>query len=596
MMGQEALSLVDTLLHSANPEQRLNDVQSVVFLGTWEGRSYREIAEQLGYQHDYIKQVGSQLWRSLSKTLGEPVSKRNIQAVLRRYQQSQQGAATLPVIQCKQDWGEAIDVSQFYGRQGELQTLETWILQDCCRAIGPGTALRAIGIFGLGGMGKTALSVKFAQQVQSQFDFVIWRSLQQAPSLSALLNDILPILAGSEVTTDSSINTLMKQLRSKRCLLVLDNVESILQDGNRSGQYQPGYEAYRQLFDRICDEPHQSCLIITGRDKPGGFALREGKNLPVRSRSVHAVKSLQLQGLSGEDGQQILIAKGLDATESQSQTLVNYLGGNPLALKIAATTVQTLFSGNIQAFLAQGNTVFSDLWDLLDQQFDRLSPLQQQIMYWLAINREGVTPAKLHEEISPKVPWRELLEALESLQARSLIENERSLIETGNENLTQQPVIIEYVTERFIQTIEREITTGNLNLFRTHALIETQTQDYGRDAQIQRNLHSLTERLLTHFATQAQLEEHLCQILASLRHQTATQTGYAGGNLLNLFCHLKTLHGHQQAVRAIAFSPDTQQLASSSFDRTVKMWDVQTGECCDRAHIRELALAASPRT
>jgi hypothetical protein len=97
------------------------------------------------------------------------------------------------------------------------------------------------------------------------------------------------------------------------------------------------------------------------------------------------------------------------------------LGGNPLALKIAATTVQTLFSGNIQAFLAQGSMVFSDLWDLLDQQFDRLSPLQQQIMYWVAINREGVTPAKLHKEILPKVPWRELLEALESLQARSLI-------------------------------------------------------------------------------------------------------------------------------------------------------------------------------
>lgn len=135
-------------------------------------------------------------------------------------------------------------------------------------------------------MGKTALSVKFAQQVQSQFDFVIWRSLQQAPSLSALLSDILPILAGIEVTTDSLINTLMKQLRSKRCLLVLDNVESILQDGNRGGQYQPGYEAYRQLFARICDEPHQSCLILTGRDKPGGFALGEGKNL--------AVKSLQL--------------------------------------------------------------------------------------------------------------------------------------------------------------------------------------------------------------------------------------------------------------------------------------------------------------
>ena len=467
MTGQDALTLVDTLLHSANPEQRLTDIQSVVLLETWAGRSYREIAEQLGYQHDYIKQVGSQLWQSLSQTLGEPVSKRNLQAVLRRYQQLQQAETALPVIQDRQDWGEAPDVSQFYGRQGELETIETWIFENGCRAI---------GIFGLGGMGKTTLSVKLAQQVQSQFDYVIWRSLQQVPSLSALLSDISPILTASEVTTDCSINTLMKQLRSKRCLLVFDNIESILQYGNLNGQYLPSYEAYRQLFDRICDEPHQSCLMITGREKPGGFALREGTNLPV--------KSLQLQGLSNADAQQILIAKGLEATKSQSQPLVNYLGGNPLALKIAATTIQALFGGNIQEFLAQESTVFSALWDLLEQQFERLSPLQQQIMYWLAINREGVTPAKLQEEILPKVPWWKLLKALESLEERSLIENERSLTRTGNGNLTQQPMIREYVTERFIQTIEQEIMTGNLNLYRTHSLIERQTQDYVRNVKI----------------------------------------------------------------------------------------------------------------
>jgi SpoVK/Ycf46/Vps4 family AAA+-type ATPase len=457
MKEQEALSLVDTLLRSANLGQRLNDIQAEVFVRTWVGRSYKEIAQQLGYQHDYIKQVGSQLWRLISQIVGEPVSKRNVKAVLRYFQPE---TCTLPdteriaeesYIQCQQDWGEAIDVSRFYGRQEELQTLDSWILEDCCRGI---------GIFGLGGIGKTALSVKLAQQVQSHFDCVIWRSLQQAPSLSTLLSEILPILMSTESVIDCSINALMKQLRLKRCLLVFDNIESILQGGNRSGQYQQGFEAYRQLFDRIFDEPHHSCLMIAGREKPGGFALREGKNLPVRS--------LQLQGLSGAEGEQLLIAKGLDGTNAQQLALVKYLGGNPLALKLAATTISTLFGGSIQAFLAQGRTVFSDLWDLLDRQFQRLSPLQQQIMYYLAIHREGITPTQLQEEILPKVPWRELLEALESLQERSLIEDERSalrssaslsLVDKGKGNLTLQPAIKEYVTERFIQTIEREITT-----------------------------------------------------------------------------------------------------------------------------------------
>lgn len=112
MTGQEALCLVDTLLHAANQGQKLNDVQSAVFLETWAGRSYGQIAEQLGYEYDYIKQVGSRLWRSLSPAVGEKVSKRNIQAVLRRYEQSSKDANTLPVAQWQQNWSAALNVSE----------------------------------------------------------------------------------------------------------------------------------------------------------------------------------------------------------------------------------------------------------------------------------------------------------------------------------------------------------------------------------------------------------------------------------------------------------------------------------------------------
>lgn len=429
MKAQEAIALVDILLQSANKKQKLNDVQSLVFLKTWEGHSYQEIADRLLYEHDYIKQVGSHLWRTISKIIGEKVSKQNLQAVLRRYQHR-----SVP-HNCIQDWGEAIDISSFYNRQQELETLETWI---------SGNSTRAIGIFGIGGIGKTSLSVKLAQQIQSQFKFVIWRSLQQAPTLDVILSNILPIVTNSSATTNNSVSALMEQLRQKRCLLVLDNLESILQGGNRSGQYQQGYEDYGLLIARIADESHQSCLILTGREQPGGFAVRSGENLPVRS--------LKLCGLSPPVCQQILADKGLKATLLQSRDIVNYFGGNPLAIKIAATTIQTLFGGDIQGFLLQGNTVFSDLWDLLDRQFDRLSPLQQQIMYWLAMNQEAATPARLKAEILPKVSGRDLMEALEALAGRSLIEDRRSLNDSAPTTLMLQPAIVEYIIERLIQT------------------------------------------------------------------------------------------------------------------------------------------------
>jgi WD40 repeat protein len=42
---------------------------------------------------------------------------------------------------------------------------------------------------------------------------------------------------------------------------------------------------------------------------------------------------------------------------------------------------------------------------------------------------------------------------------------------------------------------------------------------------------------------------------------------------------LNTLQEHTDYVRSIAFSPDSQTIASGSYDGTIKLWDVQSGEC-----------------
>jgi WD40 repeat protein len=60
---------------------------------------------------------------------------------------------------------------------------------------------------------------------------------------------------------------------------------------------------------------------------------------------------------------------------------------------------------------------------------------------------------------------------------------------------------------------------------------------------------------------------------------------------------IRVLSGHRAAVIAVAFRPDGEQLASASFDHTLRVWDAATGDlvcCCRGHHDKVTALAYHP--
>jgi WD40 repeat protein len=427
------------------------------------------------------------------------------------------------------DLTEAVDVAFFYGRTTELAHLEQWILQENCRLL---------ALLGIGGIGKTALSVKLAYQVQEKFEYTIWRSLRHAPSIEEILVQLVQFFSGQQAdeitlpkTVNAKISWLVKYLQQHRCLIVLDNLEAVLQSGEHVGYYRQGYEGYGELIASLAEMPHQSCLVLTSREKPRELAILAGETLPIRC--------LQLTGLRQPAVQEIFKNKGIFSTREEVKQLVERYRGNPLVLKIVATSIQELFNGNVAQFLAQNITLFKGIHQVLDQQFQRLSTLEQQILYWLAIYCEPISVTQMYADYIPPVNPGELWDALESLCGRCLIELCRD-INPCAPVFTLQPVVMEYVTERIVERVCTEITTEKLALFNSLILVKAQIKEYVREIQVRTLVQLIIEKLLVDFDNKSQLETQLIKILATLRARSPRRAGYAASNILSLLLQMQT--------------------------------------------------------
>ncbi len=417
------------------------------------------------------------------------------------------------------DMGEAPQVEQFYGRVDELATVKRWIVDEHSRLV---------SIIGVGGIGKTSLVAKLIDQELHVFRAVFWRSLLNAPPLERILQECLQFLTRMHQIeiprdTEEQMRLLVAQLRERRCLLVLDNAEAILKSGSSTGEYKDGYEGYGKLIRLLGESRHQSCLLVTSREQPKEIAWLEGEGT-----SAHTSR---LRGLKVDDARAILQRKGLSGEESFWKVLVERFSGNPLMLIIASPAIRENYRGLIDKYLAEVGDVplheYPDLRALLESQFDRLSFLEQQVIYWLAIEREAVSLQNLRENVIHSVSKGSMLIALEALQRRSWIEQS----ESGR--FTLQPAIMDAVTDRFNELVVREILTDEPELFASHALLKAQTKAYIRQSQFQLILNIIAQKLFTTLERR-KLEEKFRQRLVALRHLAKQQNTYEAGNILNL--------------------------------------------------------------
>ncbi len=529
------------------------------------------------------------------------------------------------------DWGEALAVPTFYGRKPELATLSQWVLQERCRVV---------SVLGMGGIGKSALVTSAMYQLAPHFQVVIFRALRDAPSCEALLDECLQVLTPQplDLVPDSlerHISLLLEHLRERRVLLVLDNLETLLSEGDVRGELRPGYQGYARLLRQMAETAHQSCLLLTSREKPAELrALRSPE------------RSLHLGGLDAAAGAQLLADNQLVGSSQELARLVERYAGNPLALKIVAQTIAERFGSQISPFLAQGMVVFGSITDLLDEQVARLSALEQTVLYWLAIVREPVSLEELRAVLVARLSPVQVLEAVEGLRRRSLVERGQR---PGS--FTLQSVVLEYVTAQLVAQASDEIQQGRLAQLLQYGLSQARAKEYIRQTQ-----ERLLVRLQSVSQGHAEVEKQLLSLVDQLREQADYAQGYGPANMLALlrqhWGHLRgvdlsqlsirgaylqgvemqdanlsgatlqdtvftetfvaiwavaisargtfwaagssrgevrvwreeghTLHlawqAHADAMgRALAFSPDERLLATGSWDGTIKLWDLERG-------------------
>ncbi len=534
------------------------------------------------------------------------------------------------------DWGDAPDVASFYGREWELNLLSEWVVEERCRVV---------SVLGQGGIGKSALATKVMHWVAEGFEVVIWRSLRDVPTCETLLDSCLQVLAPQALRDVSASperrqDLLLECLRSRRVLLVYDNLESFLEEGEDSGRMRAGYEGFSRVLRRVAETEHQSCLLLTSREKPSDLVPLEGSRTPVRA--------LRLARLGAEACQQLLAEKGVAGSVAEQLRLVEAYSGNPLALKIVAQTIVELFDGLIVPFLEQGEVVFGGVRALLDEQYARLSAVEQSVLLWLAILREPVSLQELLAVLGAPLPRSQVLEAVDGLRRRSLIERGKL-----QESFTLQSVVMEYVAARLIAEVTSEIKQGRFSRLIEHGLELAPCKEYVRQTQQRLIVVPILAGLRNTYPLRTAVEEQLLALLDRLRERADHAQAYGPANLLALLRELRghlrgldlshlllrraylqevemqdttlsgailqdcvwtstfgaiwavaishdgrdfaagsrrgemwvwaqqTLHliwqAHSDVVRALSFSPDGCRLASGSYDGMVKVWDVESG-------------------
>ncbi|MEB3295368.1 MAG: tetratricopeptide repeat protein [Synechococcales bacterium] len=463
-----------------------NDLTRQVFLLVWQDFSYRQIAEALGYEESYLRDVGSRCFQQLSQTFAIEVSKRNLKTSFYHFLSSQnsplnhqstvqenptsvdahgiefQGVEVYPVearsVEDRKTQNlndpeltspepnsselespnlESADLASpaqsmdlpTHPVQSVVSASPTFLgrdreIADLNHLISQGHKILVIQ--GIGGMGKTTLARKYLEPPTFDVALELWMATETQNIISAenQVEEWLRVNFQMEVGGDLGINLerLRRRLRDRSERYGI-LIDNLDSTLDGDGQFLPNHRSYVDLLRMLSDPSLNSLTLITSRER-----IQEG-NLSLQHYS--------LSGLSEDAWRDFFHCHGLPSQSPILADMCQACGGNPQAMMILKGTIAAVYEGDMDAYWRDcDRNLLSEyqVQALVAQQFDQLwsdHPTAYRLLCRLGcyryqdlphISREGVY-ALLWDE-----PEAQRLSAVRALQNRSLLESRRNSI------------------------------------------------------------------------------------------------------------------------------------------------------------------------
>ena len=312
--------------------------------------------------------------------------------------------------------------TSFVGRESELGEVKAFLEKS-----------RLITLLGMGGLGKTRLSLEVAAEMIHAFADGVW-FLDLAPLRDAELvcSEAAQVLGVLEVPDKPLLQSICAHLKQRRALLILDNCEHLI-------------KASADLASAVLKAAPHVRIIASSREAlrvPGEQAYPV-RPLPVpgRGAGVDALMKSTAVRLFVERAQQHKPSFSLTAKEAPAVAeLVARLEGIPLALELAAARVRALAVAEINhrledryKILTGGARVLQvrqqSLRALVDWSYDLLSDVEQCVLARLSVFAGGFDLAAAETVCDAEpISAGDVLDILSSLVEKSLV-----LLEEGED-------------------------------------------------------------------------------------------------------------------------------------------------------------------